>query len=347
MSELFTTVTGHPRLSLCMIVRNEAMQLERCLRSIAAWVDEIVVVDTGSEDETPEIAIKFGAKVLNFEWRDDFAVARNFSLANATGDWIIFLDADEELAQGSGTILRQAINAPKKEGFLCQLICLSSLHDQRSANILQALRIFRHRTHYHFSGRVHEQIIDSILKIHPNESIVFTPIVIKHHGYLPEVRKQKKKDERNLKLLLMELEEADASPEIYYYLGSEYNASEETLHALEYYLKAEAINRSSPFSQISILIARNIPLCLYALGRYPEVIERVTNSLSQYLKYTDLLFYRANAWLHLKNPVKAGCDFVTCLKLGDAGYPYPASTGCGSFLVWRPLIWKAFIIIHG
>jgi glycosyltransferase involved in cell wall biosynthesis len=90
-----------PKLTLCMIVRNEAEVLERCLVSIQGLCDETVVVDTGSTDGTVGIAERLGARVHRFEWCDDFAAARNRSFDLATGEFILWLDADDVLAPES------------------------------------------------------------------------------------------------------------------------------------------------------------------------------------------------------------------------------------------------------
>jgi len=85
-------------ISMCMIARDEEKHIARCLNSIKSVVDEMIVVDTGSTDRTRDIAAAFGAKVYDFEWKDDFATARNFSLSKASGDWILVLDADEAIS---------------------------------------------------------------------------------------------------------------------------------------------------------------------------------------------------------------------------------------------------------
>lgn len=99
-------------ISLCLITKNEAGNIERCLRSVVGAVDEIIVVDTGSTDATPELARQYGAQVYTVPWRDNFSEARNASLALAGGDWILFLDADEELAAGSHDALHHLISIP-------------------------------------------------------------------------------------------------------------------------------------------------------------------------------------------------------------------------------------------
>lgn len=101
------------RLSLCMIVRNEAERLPRCLASVRDLVDEMIVVDTGSTDTTIDIAQRAGAQVLSFTWCDDFSAARNASLAAATGDWILVLDADETIAAADHAAIRAAMAVPE------------------------------------------------------------------------------------------------------------------------------------------------------------------------------------------------------------------------------------------
>ncbi|MBK7632424.1 MAG: glycosyltransferase family 2 protein [Ignavibacteriales bacterium] len=85
-----------PTLSLSMIVKNEERHLARCLSSVKDVVDEIVIVDTGSTDNTIEIAESFNAKIFHFDWVNDFSAARNFALTKCIGNWILYLDADEE-----------------------------------------------------------------------------------------------------------------------------------------------------------------------------------------------------------------------------------------------------------
>ena len=84
-----------PRISLTLIVKNEENSLPTCLRSVADLVHEVIVVDTGSSDQTRAVAQNLGARVSDFAWVDSFAAARNESLRHATGDWIPWLDGDE------------------------------------------------------------------------------------------------------------------------------------------------------------------------------------------------------------------------------------------------------------
>jgi GT2 family glycosyltransferase/2-polyprenyl-3-methyl-5-hydroxy-6-metoxy-1,4-benzoquinol methylase len=103
---------GRPQLSLCMIVRDSARTLGACLESIRPWVDEMIVVDTGSLDSTPAIAASYGAKVFHFPWCDDFSAARNQSLSHANGEWLFWMDSDDTIDAENGRKLRDLLDGP-------------------------------------------------------------------------------------------------------------------------------------------------------------------------------------------------------------------------------------------
>ncbi|MFS0559085.1 glycosyltransferase family 2 protein, partial [Brevibacillus sp. 179-C9.3 HS] len=110
------------RLSLCMIVKNEGNCIERCLNSVKHAVDEMIIVDTGSSDDTINICRSAGASVFSYEWNDDFASARNYGLERATGDWIIWLDADEEVDEADAVKLKELLPDTEADLFSIQLI---------------------------------------------------------------------------------------------------------------------------------------------------------------------------------------------------------------------------------
>ena len=105
------------RISACYIVKNEAENLAKSIKSLKNQVNEIVVVDTGSTDNTIAVAGKLGAKVYSFPWQDDFSQARNFALSKAKGDWLILLDADEYFTAKTAGNIRQVIRQAQQMGF--------------------------------------------------------------------------------------------------------------------------------------------------------------------------------------------------------------------------------------
>lgn len=142
-----------PFLSLCMIVKNEREHLPRCLQSAQPYVDEMVVVDTGSEDGTPEIAASLGAKVGYFEWCNDFAAARNYALSLVRGAWVLVLDADEEL------LVEGDFRADLAQGHdrLAYTLIRTEAQDA-GMTPLHHVRVFRNLPELRYEGRFHEQV---------------------------------------------------------------------------------------------------------------------------------------------------------------------------------------------
>ncbi len=187
------------KLSLNMIVKNEEANLTRALQSVKNIVDEIIIVDTGSTDKTKSIAKSFGAKVFDFEWMNNFSSARNFALEKSSGDWIIYLDADEELSSGSVNELKKIIQE-KPAGINCLVQSLGQ--DLNLSGIMKYPRLFPLNDKIKFTGRVHEQIQTSLVK--NNFVIKDSAIKIIHYGYASDDNIIMQKLERNLDLLLRE-----------------------------------------------------------------------------------------------------------------------------------------------
>lgn len=150
------------KLSLCMIVKDEARRLARSLHSVMSLEPEIIIADTGSSDSTVEIARECGARVSHFDFEPiDFAAARNYTLEQARGKWIFVLDADETLQPASVAIVKDLIQTPKNAGYYFERLNYSSKPDTPISDF--AVRLFPNRPDYRYHGRVHETIDSSIL----------------------------------------------------------------------------------------------------------------------------------------------------------------------------------------
>ena len=187
------------KISACYIVKNEAKNLAKSIKSLKTQVNEIVVVDTGSTDNTIAVARKLGAKVYSFPWQDDFSQARNFALSKAKGDWLVLLDADEYFTANTAGNIRKIIRqAQQADALLIQMVN----YDVDKAEIqdyFYQLRIVRNQQGLHYEGKIHEE-----LKLSEGKSMKFFRIPpelleIYHTGYASSVSRQKL--ERNLKLL--------------------------------------------------------------------------------------------------------------------------------------------------
>lgn len=228
------------RLSLCMIAKNEAKNLPRCLASVAGVVDEIILVDTGSTDETVKLATACGAKVFHHIWQDDFALARNASLASATGDWILVLDADEELEPSSKARLRSALSATTAAGLsVCQRNFFSAKALATYGDVI-FVRLFRNLPGLGYELALHEQIEPSILR--QNGRIEPSDLVIWHYGYTqPVVQGQENRFRRNIRVLEKELSRSPQNAFLCASLGLVYYQVKETALAETYLQRVQAL----------------------------------------------------------------------------------------------------------
>ncbi|HTB82963.1 MAG TPA: glycosyltransferase, partial [Candidatus Sulfotelmatobacter sp.] len=152
---------GNPRISVCLITKNEENFLAQCLRSVRGLASQIIVADTGSTDRTVEIAKEFGAEIYAFPWCDDFAAARNAAIEHASGDWILILDADEELPEAQHARLLEDIKNSTKLGFRLPLVNRGQENEGRSF----IPRLFRNAPGLFYHGRIHEQLFPSLLPL--------------------------------------------------------------------------------------------------------------------------------------------------------------------------------------
>lgn len=217
-------------LSLSMIVKDEERNIAKCLNSVKDVVDEIVIVDTGSEDNTVETAKRFGAEIYNFPWSDDFSAARNYSLSKCSGKFILYMDADEILAPESIDEIKDILLSGEPEAYRCIIENTASNGNRKSVG--KYCRLFPNLEGIAFQGKVHEQIEDSLLKL--DVKINNSSITIIHHGYdIPE-EDLKEKATRNLSLLLREYENNQNSYYAYH-LGLTYSILEDKTSAKKYF----------------------------------------------------------------------------------------------------------------
>lgn len=187
-----------PSLSVILIVKNEAAVLAECLQSVKGVANEIIVADTGSTDNTMEIARQHGARVFAIPWQNDFSKARNATISLASGDWLLHMDADEVLDPVDGPALRSIVDTDT-ESDAVELILLNYCNDARAWRWVAAppgapmsrgyggylpvglLRLFRNNRGIEYREAVHENITASVLEI--GGRIRRTGLRIHHYGY--------------------------------------------------------------------------------------------------------------------------------------------------------------------
>lgn len=190
------------KISACTITKNEAENIERWISCVKQIASEIVIVDTGSTDNTVELAKKNGARVERFTWQDDFAIAKNFALDCIHGEWVLFPDADEYFSARSVPLIADLIEKHHRNLKTAGIVCPRLNIDAGAGNILQSsdsqVRIFRHRKDIRYKNRVHEYLVST--KGKPINYKFEPGIEIYHTGYSKDLVKGKL--ERNLAILL-------------------------------------------------------------------------------------------------------------------------------------------------
>ncbi|MDP3580489.1 MAG: glycosyltransferase [Ignavibacteria bacterium] len=219
-----------PKLTLSMIVKNEEKSLRDCLHSVKDVVDEIILVDTGSTDNTIKIGEEYGGKIYSFEWVNDFSAARNFALSKTTGDWILYLDADERLDNNSVSELRKIIS----NNSLAAHYCTVKSYDSEGGrdNSLQYTRLFHNSPDIKFEGKVHEQIESSLIV--NKYRLLNSNILIHHIGYDISIDEKQKKALRNLALLKEEYKLKQTAYSAFQ-LAQSYNILEDVENARKYF----------------------------------------------------------------------------------------------------------------
>lgn len=233
------------KLSVSMIVRDEESCLEKCLRSVIG-ADELVVVDTGSKDRTKEIASMFAARVFDFPWVDDFAKARNYSLQQCTGDWIMVVDADEELEIGGIEKTRKAV-ASAGSNLTIGVRCKS----KRGGQVHMSPRVFRRCPEVFWKGAIHNCL--SVVETNPGDIEI-------EYGYSEAHAKD---PDRALRMLTNAMLENQSAVREAYYLAREYWYRKDYAAAARWY--ADYLTRATWAPEIAdawLMTAR----CMLAMG---------------------------------------------------------------------------------
>ena len=248
------------KISVCYIVKDEEKNLRQSLESLHNAADEIIVVDTGSVDGTVNVAERFGAKIFREFWLNDFSAPRNVALSHATGDWIIFLDADEYFTEATANNIRlvlEKFDKTKVNGLMTYLVNVDADDNDRILDSTFLLRIFRNLRGLAYVGRIHEELrlngqeLTNLMALPPK----FLTLV--HTGYSESLNKAKA--QRNLQMILAEFYTTDEPQKFYGYLAQCYNGLDDFDNAKKYARLDIEYNAERPdFSSSSFRILLSI-----------------------------------------------------------------------------------------
>ncbi len=317
-------------ICLCMIAKDEAQNIARCIQSVDGLADEIVLVDTGSTDATPQIAQDLGAKVFHYDWDDSFANARNFAISKAESDWLLLLDPDEALDQGSIEELRKFTETTDLDGANFRMRNYTGTYAPDRYSLHCAMRLLRNCGKYYFHGAIHEQIIDGSGE-NLTSRFASLGVIVHHYGYLDQVVKEKQKRRRNLPILEKQLADDPTEPFTLFNIGNEYLSMQKYQQALEYYQSAVSNLRNRNLAFVPHLFFRIIS-CFETLKNPEKALETAEEGLAQFPRCTDFEFRRGDILYKLGRYTLAIESYEKCLAMGVPPFQLEFLPGCGTYL---------------
>ena len=312
-------------ISICVIAKNEEKNINTFLSSIKKSMNEypyeIVLVDTGSSDNTVDIADRYECKLFTFQWADDFSAARNFSIKCATNDWILILDCDEYLIQADTSCFDQMIQQfPNGVGLITRHNhCLSAGNNRVFTD--QVNRFFNKRL-YHYEDIIHEQLVANDQNPY---QLVTIPLVVDHVGYIGSQEELLQKANRNNKLLFRALKESPNDPYLYFQLGQSYNMINDSKNAYIYYKKGLEYTENPHIEYVSLMVL-GYGESMIKLGLYEEALslEKLKDKFDTTPEFACLM---GNIYLYNKQYVNAMKEFLKATT-----YPYAEMEGSNTYI---------------
>ena len=313
------------RLSLCMIVRDEAFFIEECLEQARPHVDEIVIVDTGSVDGTREIAERYADVLLDFEWIEDFSAARNTGLDAATGDWILVLDADERIAAEDYATLRDAMHTSEFDGFYLEqrdynevvlrsgrvAVDPDAEHSRGYSGYTtnRIMRLFRADSGIRYQSSIHE-IVDGTLEPDRRGEL---PVAIHHYSSANPNRPRSERLQKYMRLMEQEVAKADDGRLLAI-------AGSTALYQLQDYSKAESyLRRAAELGYNSAVSLEGAAEAAYRAGETARAMDLFRSLYEQGHKTPSLCLNLANLSVRSGNKLGAVALLEECLQLGGMG----------------------------
>ncbi len=300
-----------------MIVRDEAGQLLRCLDSVRGVADELCVLDTGSTDASAELARAQGAKVACFAWCDDFAAARNAVLSMAHGDWVLVLDADEELVtppRAARAVLEAF--ARSRAGSAGRLL-VENLDQAIVKSRSRITRFFPNDGAHRFRGRIHEQLVRLEAGQPREPRRADLELVVRHHGYAESVVRERGKLERNARLLERALDDDPTDGYLWYQLGRTRALAGDSAGALP--ALESALERCPDGAGWGIQALEEGAYSLRALGASARALSLLEEVEADWIDRADTVFLIGLLALDLGDLERAEHGFRRCLELAGEG----------------------------
>lgn len=314
------------KISLCMIVRNEEKNIDQCLERVIPFVDEVIIVDTGSTDNTIEICKRKNIEVYQIPWENDFSKARNYSIGIAKYDWILCLDADEEVVIEDLNAFKESLTNDQ-ELFYVQLQHYEThnIDNLNNSYISYHFRLFNKSTPLTYEGKIHERLhITKEMRYSINNFIK-----INHFGYGKDDKKEKYI--RNLTMLLEDLNKTPNNAWLNYHIASELFQQNEISSAYKMINRALCLCITDNCKPPAMFYKLKYELLLYSRTT-ENVLESLEKAILLYPDYIDLYFYKGVMLERTGNYTEAINTFQYCMASNTINFEYLYLVGVTSFL---------------
>lgn len=296
--------TAHaPGLTVAIIARDEASNLEALLSSIEGLAEAVIVVDTGSEDATRDVASRHGARVVEHPWDDDFAAARNAGLDHVSTRWVLWLDADERLPTDHWLAVRRLVEGNDADAVSLRIASVHRGADPIAGSSGTYCRLFRADLGARFAGRVHEQILPALERA--GARVVPADIRIEHHGYSLDEEAMAAKKRRNLALLERQCRETPDDYYVWFQLGATEAALSGHARALEHFGRARRLAGPGVPVEIALWTELRSAQCSFVLGHIDDA-ERYARAALRIAPACEMANYLMGAiWARRRRPRRA------------------------------------------
>lgn len=313
------------RISACIIAKNEENNINRCLESMKTIADEMIVVDTGSTDQTVEVAKSCGAKVYSYDWKNDFAKAKNYAIEQAKGDWIIFLDADEYFSDDTIPNVRlyiEKLHLNKK----CHAICVKIINidvdnDNIELSSFVNLRMFRNEPNFRYRYELHEELYNSKGQL---EIFILSDVIeVYHTGYSYHIIEKKLK--RNLSIIKEEIKKNGEIPRYYRYLCDCYHGLQQYDEAVKFG-KLHIKSNVSSIANESTVYMKVIDSLIRSNAKIEEIKYEIENAIQVFPNIPDFYAQYGRYLCEQKEYEKSMQYFLKALEVNKKRDKYEADS---------------------
>ena len=317
-------------LTVCIITKNEAEKLEKCLKALAPYPWEVVVVDTGSEDNSVEIAKQYGANICSFAWIDDFAAAKNFAIEQAKSEMVLVLDTDEYLEPlDYEKLIRQIEAHPKAIGRIRRRNPFPS--DGEGHEVQEYIHRIFSKELYCYQGKIHEQVIRKTADSRGDDrfgyEVYYTDLCVFHDGYAGTEEERSEKAQRNIQMLIKAQEEEPECPYLQYQLGKGYYMAGNYEEAANWFDKA-LHHKLNPKREYVIDMVETYGYALLKLGR-PQAALMLEGVYNEFCGSADFQFLMGLIYMNNEMFDRAVEEFIKATRHETARV-----VGANSYLAW-------------